>query len=197
MKALLYKDACVIWGQLKILVLLVALFCLMPQLRLNGFFLIYAGIMFPTTLMSFDERSKWDTLAGMLPYADRERVLSRYVSGWAALAFGAVMCLLGYAIQRHGLGLTEVTGLVWLVALALGIQAVSFPILFRVGVEKGRICTWLIYVAAAILMAVLSNLGFPFHSALGVSAPLALLGGVALCLLSVPVAVRMMEKRAG
>ena len=90
MKALLYKDACVIWGQLKILVLLVALFCLMPQLRLNGFFLIYAGIMFPTTLMSFDERSKWDTLAGMLPYADRERVLSRYVSGWAALAFGAV-----------------------------------------------------------------------------------------------------------
>ena len=71
MKALLYKDACVIWGQLKILVLLVALFCLMPQLRLNGFFLIYAGIMFPTTLMSFDERSKWDTLAGMLHYADR------------------------------------------------------------------------------------------------------------------------------
>ena len=167
MKALLYKDACVIWGQLKILVLLVALFCLMPQLRLNGFFLIYAGIMFPTTLMSFDERSKWDTLAGMLPYADRERVLSRYVSGWAALA------------------------------LALGIQAVSFPILFRVGVEKGRVCIWLIYVAAAILMAVLSNLGFPFHSALGVSAPLALLGGVVLCLLSVPVAVRMMEKRAG
>jgi len=46
-------------------------------------------------------------------------------------------------------------------------------------------------------MAVLSNLGFPFHSALGVSAPLALLGGVVLCLLSVPVAVRMMEKRAG
>ena len=91
MKALLYKDACVIWGQLKILVLLVALFCLMPQLRLNGFFLIYAGIMFPTTLMSFDERSKWDTLAGMLPYADRERVLSRYVSGWAALACGAVL----------------------------------------------------------------------------------------------------------
>ena len=45
MKALLYKDACVIWGQLKILVLLVALFCLMPQLRLNGFFLIYAGIL--------------------------------------------------------------------------------------------------------------------------------------------------------
>ena len=177
--------------------LLVDLFCLMPQLRLNGFFLIYAGIMFPTTLMSFDERSKWDTLAGMLPYADRERVLSRYVSGWAALAFGAVMCLLGYTIQRHGLGLTELTGLVWLVALALGIQAVSFPILFRVGVEKGRICIWLIYVAAAILMAVLSNLGFPFHSALDVSAPLALLGGVALCLLSVPVAVRMMEKRAG
>ena len=107
------------------------------------------------------------------------------------------MCLLGYTIQRHGLGLTEVTGLVWLVALALGTQAVSFPILFRVGVEKGRICIWLIYVAAAILMAVLSNLGFPFHSALGVSAPLALLGGVVLCLLSVPVAVRMMEKRAG
>ena len=103
MKALLYKDACVIWGQLKILVLLVALFCLMPQLRLNGFFLIYAGIMFPTTLMSFDERSKRDTLAGMLPYADRERVLSRYVSGWAALAFG-LLCAC-WAIPFRGVGL--------------------------------------------------------------------------------------------
>ena len=185
MKALLYKDACVIWGQLKILVLLVALFCLMPQLRLNGFFLIYAGIMFPTTLMSFDERSKWDTLAGMLPYADRERVLSRYVSGWAALAFGAVMCLLGYTIQRHGLGLTEVTGLIWLVALLVGFAVF-------VGGLRG-----VLYTEAMQGLVMLSNLGFPFHSALGVSAPLALLGGVVLCLLSVPVAVRMMEKRAG
>ena len=197
MKALLYKDACVIWGQLKFLVLLVALFCLMPQLHLNGFFMIYAGIMFPTTLMSFDERSKWDTLAGMLPYSDRERVLSRYVSGWAALAFGGVMCLLGYTIQGHGIGLSEVSGLIWLVALALGIQAISFPILFRVGAEKGRIGIWLIYVAAAIVLAVVSNLGVQLDLALRVGAPLALLCGVLLCVVSVPVAVRMMEKRAG
>ncbi len=197
MKALLYKDACVIWGQLKILVLLVALFCLMPQLHLNGFFVIYAGIMFPTTLMSFDERSKWDTLAGMLPYSDRERVLSRYVSGWAALAFGAVLDLLGYVIFHHGISLPELTSLGWLVALALGIQAVSFPILFRVGAEKGRICIWLMYVAAAILLAVVSNLGVQLDLALRVGASLALLGGVVLCVVSVPVAVRMMEKRAG
>ena len=82
MKALLYKDACVIRGQLKILVLLVALFCLMPQLRLNGFFLIYAGIMFPTTLMSFDERSKWDTLAAMSP-AGRPWPLGLLCACWA------------------------------------------------------------------------------------------------------------------
>ena len=197
MKALLYKDVCVIWGQLKIWVLLIALFCAMPQLHLNGFFVIYAGIMFPTTLMSFDERSKWDTLAGMLPYSDRERVLSRYASGWAALAFGAVLDLLGYALVNHSVGLPELTNLGWLVALALGLQAVSFPILFRVGVEKGRIGIWLIYVAAAILLAVISNLGVQLDLALRVGAPLALLGGVVLCVVSVPVAVRMMEKRAG
>ena len=48
MKALLYKDACVIWGQLKILVLLVALFCLLPQLRLC--FPVYSVLFFTVPL---------------------------------------------------------------------------------------------------------------------------------------------------
>lgn len=196
MKALLYKDACVIRSELKLWVLLVALFCLLPQLRLNGFFVLYAGIMFPTTLMSFDERSKWEVLAGMLPYSDRERVLSRYVSGWIALAFGAVLDLLGCAIGAHGVGPAELTALGWLVALALVLQAVSFPILFRVGVEKGRLCTFLMYGVGAVLLALLGH-GLRPDSALRLGALPALLGGVLLSLLSVPAAVRMMERRAG
>ena len=195
MKALLYKDACVIRSELKLWVLLVALFCLLPQLRLNGFFVLYAGIMFPTTLMSFDERSKWEVLAGMLPYSDRERVLSRYISGWAALAAAAALYLLGCTIQTQGIGRAALTSLGWLLALALAVQAVFFPVLFRVGVEKGRICTYLLCVAAAILLAVLHDIGLPGHLALRLSAPLALLGAALLSLASVPAAVRMLERR--
>ena len=81
MHALLYKDFRVMWKQMKAFLLLIAIFCLIPNqaLNLSAFFVVYAGLMLPMSLMSYDERAKWDTFAAMLPYASREIVLSRYL----------------------------------------------------------------------------------------------------------------------
>ena len=161
MKALLYKDACVIWGQLKILVLLVALFCLMPQLRLNGFFLIYAGIMFPTTLMSFDERSKWDELAAMLPYSVREIVGGKYVLGVTAVAAaGAVAAAAQLILSRFGwtqFDAEAAFALLFTACLALIMLAVYLPVMFRLGVEKGRVLFTILICASAAAGVILSN----------------------------------------
>ena len=79
MHAILYKDFRVMWKQMKAFLLLIAIFCLIPNqaLNLSAFFVVYAGL----SLMSYDERAKWDTFAAMLPYASREIVLSRYLAG--------------------------------------------------------------------------------------------------------------------
>ena len=88
MHALLYKDFRVMWKQMKAFLLLIAIFCLIPNqaLNLSAFFVVYAGLMLPMSLMSYDERAKWDTFAAMLPYASREIVLSRYLGGWLCVA---------------------------------------------------------------------------------------------------------------
>ena len=85
MKGLLLKDWYTLIKQMKIMLVLMLVFACVPGYSMAAFAVVYAA-MLPVTALAYDERSKWDTLAGMLPYADRERVLSRYVSGWAALA---------------------------------------------------------------------------------------------------------------
>ena len=61
MHALLYKDFRVMWKQMKAFLLLIAIFCLIPNqaLNLSAFFVVYAGLMLPMSLMSYDERAKW------------------------------------------------------------------------------------------------------------------------------------------
>ena len=103
MHALLYKDFRVMWKQMKAFLLLIAIFCLIPNqaLNLSAFFVVYAGLMLPMSLMSYDERAKWDTFAAMLPYASREIVLSRYLGGWLCVALAGVL----YAIGGRGAAL--------------------------------------------------------------------------------------------
>ena len=107
MHALLYKDFRVMWKQMKAFLLLIAIFCLIPNqaLNLSAFFVVYAGLMLPMSLMSYDERAKWDTFAAMLPYASREIVLSRYLAGclrcpWRLRPFSSPTCS-AMAWKRH------------------------------------------------------------------------------------------------
>ena len=74
MKALLLKDWYVLRKQAWAYLIIVLVWGAIPSEVLNLLAVVY-GAMIPYTAMAYDERSKWDTLAGMLPYADRERVL--------------------------------------------------------------------------------------------------------------------------
>ena len=53
--------------------------------------------MIPYSAMAYDQQSRWDTFARMLPYpGQRHVVLSRYVLGWLCTAVGgaAAACAL-------------------------------------------------------------------------------------------------------
>lgn len=103
MKALLYKDACVLWKQMKFMLVIIAVFCLLPNsFGLNAFFVVYAGLMLPVSLMAYDERAHWDSFAAMLPYPPRALVLSRYAAGWLLTLLAGVLYLVGALIQDRG-----------------------------------------------------------------------------------------------
>ena len=72
MKALILKDTYVMWKQTKVLLILILVFSCLPGAFYPTFAVVYAAIL-PYSAMAYDERSKWDQLAAMLPYSDRGR----------------------------------------------------------------------------------------------------------------------------
>lgn len=200
MKALLYKDACVLWKQMKFMLVIIAVFCLLPNsFGLNAFFVVYPGLMLPVSLMAYDERAHWDSFAAMLPYPPRALVLSRYAAGWLLTLLAGVLYLVGALIQDQGAPLGTALGtLGWVLAVVLLCQAILFPFFFRVGTEQGRLHMILLSVLlllGGIGLTSLLNVAVPAVSTLLMLAPVGLGVALAACLASVPVAVGQYAKR--
>lgn len=200
MKALLYKDACVLWKQMKFMLVIIAVFCLLPNsFGLNAFFVVYAGLMLPVSLMAYDERAHWDSFAAMLPYPPRALVLSRYAAGWLLTLLAGVLYLVGALIQDQGAPLGTALGtLGWVLAVVLLCQAILFPFFFRVGTEQGRLYMILLFVLlllGGIGLTSLLNVAVPAVSTLLMLAPVGLGVALAACLASVPVAVGQYARR--
>ena len=200
MKALLYKDACVLWKQMKFMLVIIAVFCLLPNsFGLNAFFVVYPGLMLPVSLMAYDERAHWDSFAAMLPYPPRALVLSRYAAGWLLTLLAGVLYLVGALIQDQGAPLGTALGtLGWVLAVVLLCQAILFPFFFRVGTEQGRLYMILLSVLlllGGVGLTSLLNVAVPAVSSLLMLAPVGLGVALAACLASVPVAVGQYAKR--
>ena len=138
MRGLLYKDFLVLRKSLWSMLVLVAVFCFIPNdtsfFNLGLFFVVYTALL-PVSLLAFDERSHWDRLAAMLPVTDRDIVRSKYAMGvLLALAAGLLYCA-GRALHGAFAPDEALSG----VALALIFQSILYPVLFRFGVEKGRL----------------------------------------------------------
>ena len=197
MKALLYKDFIVLLRQFKSFFFIVALFAFVNLGSMSAFFVIYAGILPIISLISLDQRAKWDSLAAMLPYTTRELVFSRYVMGWIMTAFACVVYLLGRQFLNPGIGPIDLLTILTLIAGILFMQAVFFPIIFRFGVEQGRIIGILVCVLVGLAiggsMAVLTPESILTSVAMLPS--IFLVVGLVLCLASVKVSEKMYLKR--
>ena len=200
MKALIIKDTYVIWRQIKYFLILILIFSALPSGFNNAFAVIYAA-MLPYTALAYDERSKWDQLAAMMPYSTRDAVLSKYVFGWlciggAAVLSGLLQMALSLVVDRvflPGVMVLSVLG-------AVCILAISLPLMFRMGVEKGRLAMFLVIFlvcgAAGAIAHIAESVGsgtvFAFQGpVLGVT----LLAALVLTAVSVPLSMRFYTKR--
>ena len=208
MKGLLLKDWYVIFKQGKVMFLFVLLYLILGALGENTFFGAFAVLflsLLPITVMGFDERSKWDRFAVTLPVTRKQLVLEKYLFSLIALGAGAALYLVftiaGSAFVHRSTDLAELLGvLAPMLSVSLIFSAVNFPMMFKLGVEKGRL--WFILIIA-LLGAILGGL-LAMRSNEGGSLPpwlngqlLWLLLPVSLLLfaISYPLSVRIYEKR--
>ena len=200
MKALIIKDTYVIWRQMKYFLILILIFSALPSGFNNAFAVIYTS-MLPYTALAYDERSKWDQLAAMMPYSTRDMVLGKYVFGWLCIGGAAVLSGLLQAIISLVIDRAFLPGTLAMSVLgALCILAISLPLMFRLGVERGRLGMFLIIflicggagAIAHIAESVGSGTVFAFQGPILV---VLLIAALVLTAVSVPLSMRFYTKR--
>ena len=147
MKALLQKDFYQLRAYCKSYLLICAVF-LGISLAGEGnlFFITYPAMLcslVPVTLQTYDERGKWASFAGTLPFTRAQLVSAKYLvglccSGAVLLLLAAVLMATGTYSPAMGLFLLGLT-----LCLSLISPAFCLPFVFRFGTEKGRMAYYI------------------------------------------------------
>ena len=200
MSALILKDYYVIFRQMRIFLLLVLVFSCIPGAFYSTFAVVYAS-MLPYTALAYDERSHWDQMAAMMPYSDRDLVLSKYVFGWLSTAAAAAATFVLQTVLSAvwpGAEGPSVPVILLSVCVAVCILDITLPMMFRFGVEKARLAMFLIIFlvcasAGAIASIERSSLDGGFYLSLSL-VPAAITAAV-LTVVSIPLSVRFYSRR--
>lgn len=186
---------------------LVAFVCLGVAFFIRGnFFLIYypclMSTMIPVTLLGFDERSKWDMYSATLPYSRAQIVSAKYVIGLIGSGIFVIITAIvqAVAMNRYGSFTLDQYLLIMgtLFCMTLLNMAMILPVLFRYGVEKGRIAYFLmvgVVCGASIVVSFIFDGSTGTQMNFGIGTILAVVAAVAVFAFSWYLSIRFYEKR--
>ena len=203
MIGLLRKDLYMAWAYCKTFLLILAAFLAVGLSgEENSFFILYPmiiGMMLPVSLISYDERFKWHLACDAMPVSRAKMVSSKYVLTLLTvlLVFAAIMLVQWFRLTRLGTPerIRELPGM--LLPLGLVGPAILMPVIFRLGVEKGRIFYFVlvgVVCAAAVMFGSGQN---PVNPAVRIAIPgfVMILVSLAIFLLSWPLSIALYKKR--
>lgn len=162
MKGLLRKDLYMAWRYCRSYLLILLVFSVLSIWGESSFLLSYpmffAGII-PVTLISYDEKSRWNAYAATLPCSRAQCVSVKYLV--------TLLCILGTTLvlllfQTIGMAVRDgfsadrymLTGCL-IPAAGILVPALLLPAVFRFGAEKGRIAYFAVVIAFFVLLALL------------------------------------------
>ncbi len=158
MKGLLLKDYFTLLKQLRFYLIFLLIFTIIPNMNLSSIAIVYAA-MLPITVIAYDERSKWDQLAAMMPYSKRELVFSKYLLGYIGVALFSIITLaLQVAvglIGKNGFSTEQGMTIFVTAAAALVLLAINLPFMFWLGVERGRV-VFMIIIGVTVFLGMMS-----------------------------------------
>ena len=149
MKGIVIKDLLTLKSSMKTVVLIVILFGFMGaksgSAYMSTFASVYAAIL-PMTCMAFDERSRFNRYAVIMPVNLRDIVLSKYVVGLILAVVATVVATAMTALSGGSIGETVAAS----IAIPMVYHSLLLPLMFKFGVEKSRI----IILAGVVVPAV-------------------------------------------
>lgn len=205
MKGLLQKDLYMAMKYCRVNIILILVFAAGSVIGENMFMLFYplvmAGVV-PISLISYDEKSKWNVYAGVFPYTQRELVSVKYIIAIMFLAFGSIVIAAALMLNMILSGNIDWKsyGILLAVLPTVGLLSpcILLPTVFKLGVEKGRTIYYGVIIIVAALLGILGfmgdNTGLGFAGNISSAGlwliPLMLLVDIALLALSWETSVR-------
>lgn len=161
MKGILTQDFIILFRKMRFIIAVTIVLSLVPGISVSAFAILYAS-MLPVTVLSFEQQAKWERYAAMLPYDMRDIVLSKYLLGLICAASATLFCLLGVWIsalaRQTSVDPAQMCAVLLMFALALAVQSLNLPFMFKLGVEKGRMT--FIVLAVLCVPALLAIVNF-------------------------------------
>lgn len=158
MKGLIIKDLLLMkenWKQLLLFGLIFIVIGLEGN-QILTFVPVFLSLMVLLSTFSYDDYNKWNSYAVTLPNGRKNIVRAKYI---ASICLSAIAILFTYflimisGMMNHHLNLEEtaVTLLGCWSAVVL-LQAFMYPLIFKVGLEKGRIFLFVFFIGVSALL---------------------------------------------
>lgn len=166
MKGLILKDFYTMSSTLKVYTFLilvyVAVFGIMENNPVSAIMVSTLVIsMSPVTALAYDEQSKWDKMARTMPVTPKTIVLAKYIFSLLMAVAAAVFSTAAIIIVDKFRNTSDcLIAMVMAIQLAMFYHSLLFPTIYKFGTTKGRIYTMLIMFIPAIIVALLSFVGF-------------------------------------
>lgn len=152
MKGLMKKELLTLWRASRGFLLMCVVFIIVSIFSQDNIIFLLMPIMIsgllPSTLLSYDERCRWQEFSGSLPVTRAQLVSAKYLLGLICMTVVLVITALAHLIVHRNPSDTLFSMLGSMYGLSLFISAVSLPMMFKFGVEKGRL--W--YYATLVLI---------------------------------------------
>ena len=164
MIGLMRKDLFVADKSGRLLLVLALVFSVVPGMGSFGStYAVMLALMMPMTSIAYDERSKWDKYAAMLPYTPGQLVWSKYLLAYFYTVLGGGIIVLGTFLRgittgsadwRETMEMTVLMGVIMLFIMAIGL-----PVIYRFGSEKGRLAMFVVMgVGVGVALGIVSVL---------------------------------------
>lgn len=158
MLGLIKKDLLMTKGNLKSLAIILIIFSLMALSQNNdlSFFPIFISVMLSISTFSYDEYNNWNSYAITFPNGRKNLIKAKYLSALFLSAIAAILSiglLIGIGIINNNLNFQEILSSMLIAFFSIGLTiAIMYPIIFKFGVEKGRMAIFIgIFIITAIV----------------------------------------------
>lgn len=203
MKGLFYKDMIMLVRAYRMYLLMAVFFIVLGCVRPDNSFWAVYGIFFMSTLVStlisFDDQTKWNSYCDILPLKRADAVTERYLFSIALNCVLIVLfVILGFALRQLDSSTVLISAAGMFVFAALS-AAISMPIYFKFGAQKGQLVRMIVIVAMVFCGMMIINFANPVMEALASRSALLLpacaAAVMAIYLLSWKLSVRICENR--